>query len=201
MKLQWSRKVAKHQMPGKRIAIHIVKKTGGRAVIAVMQPRVSQLKNGRAYFVFLGLSGTMKSTLVVETTDELVIQDLIRKCLKPKSFLGFQGQMGAGKTTLISKLFKDQNINVSSPTFALYNVYPAFGTDVVHVDLYRLKNADEVESSGFWDLFGNSDSMILTEWVDRINLWDIPLEWDIWLVTIKVSSDDVRTISLAQLTH
>ncbi len=141
----------------------------------------------------------MKATLVFEATDEKFIQTEIRNCLKPKSFVGFRAEMGAGKTTLIASLLRDQNVNVSSPTFSLYNVYSAFGIDVVHVDLYRLKNAEEIESSGFWDLFGNLDSAILTEWVDRIDLSDIPLTWNTWLVTIEVSLKGERTISLLKI--
>ncbi len=141
----------------------------------------------------------MKSTLVIETTDKKLIQGQIRNCLKPRSFVGFRAEMGAGKTTLIASLLKDQKVNVSSPTFSLYNVYAAFGIDIVHADLYRLKNSEEIESSGFWDLFGNPNSAILTEWVDRIDLADIPLDWDIWLVTLEVSSKGERTISLLKI--
>ena len=53
MKPQLLPKVAKRLKPGKRMAILIAKKIGGRVVIAAMRPHVNQSKNDRACFAFL----------------------------------------------------------------------------------------------------------------------------------------------------
>ncbi|HIC31259.1 MAG TPA: tRNA (adenosine(37)-N6)-threonylcarbamoyltransferase complex ATPase subunit type 1 TsaE, partial [Flavobacteriaceae bacterium] len=51
----------------------------------------------------------------------------------------FEGEMGAGKTTLIKELVKklgSQDI-VSSPTFSLVNEYETDNDTIYHFDLYR----------------------------------------------------------------
>jgi tRNA threonylcarbamoyladenosine biosynthesis protein TsaE len=120
----------------------------------------------------------------------------LRERLKPGTFIGLRGQMGAGKTTLISEVFKDQGVAVASPTFALYNAYDAFGVTIVHVDLYRLDTVEEIDSSGFWDLFADKSSVVLTEWVERISVDEIPLDWKRFFINIEVRDANQRLYSL-----
>ena len=65
--------------------------------------------------------------------------------------LAFEGQMGAGKTTLIQALCKQLGVTteVTSPTFAL--VYEYKGTEarpIYHFDFYRLNNPIEALDFG-----------------------------------------------------
>lgn len=138
----------------------------------------------------------MQKTPEIETKEPHVMQEEIRKRLREKVFIGFRGEMGAGKTTLISEMLKDQNVTVSSPTFSLYNSYKINNLEIMHADLYRLQNAEEIDSSGFWDLFGNSTSVILAEWVDRLDWSELPIDWQKWLVQIQVQEDESRIYSL-----
>lgn len=145
------------------------------------------------YCIFMGES------LVLKTSSVEIFENEVWKCLVPKSFIGLRGAMGAGKTTLIGGLFSDYPGMVSSPTFSLLNTYLVDGVEIVHVDLYRLNSQSEIDSSGFWDLFGNEKSVILTEWVDRIKLIDIPLSWVKWMITIDVQTDSTRVYSLYKI--
>jgi len=79
------------------------------------------------------------------------------------------GEMGVGKTTLIKELCGVLGVEdeVSSPTFGLINVYRAGERVINHVDLYRLKNAEEAESAGVFELFF-SNGLTLVEWPERI---------------------------------
>ncbi len=138
----------------------------------------------------------MTETLVLQTTDQNEIILAVQERLKTKTFIGLRGNMGAGKTTFVATLLKDQGVAVSSPTFALHNTYKAFGLSIVHVDLYRLQSSEEVDSSGFWDLFADPDSAILTEWVERIVVDEIPLDWKKWFLQIQVQPDGQRSYSL-----
>ncbi len=138
----------------------------------------------------------MTFQLILETTQESLMLSEVRKRLLRKSFFGFQGDMGAGKTTFVSRLLSGHGVSVTSPTFALYNSYLVDDLEIVHGDLYRLNSAADVDSSGFWDLFGTEHSAILIEWVDRINGDDIPMDWQKWIVKIRVNSDQSRTYSL-----
>jgi len=83
----------------------------------------------------------------------------------------FTGDLGAGKTTLIQALCRHWGVqaDVSSPTFALINVYPAAnGATVVHADLYRLRSADEADNIGLTDYLyppaGSPPVRCLIEW-------------------------------------
>lgn len=97
------------------------------------------------------------------------------------------GEVGAGKTTFVREYFKYRKISVqelASPTFSLIHKYQTLGADlrfseIYHLDLYRLKNEDDLESSGFWDLLAEEKYFIFIEWPDII-----PKEW--WPKTAKL---------------
>lgn len=78
----------------------------------------------------------------------------------------FYGEMGSGKTTLIRELARQMGvlIEANSPTFAIVNEYP---TDkdfsVYHIDLYRIKNFEELLDIGFEEYL-QSGNFVFIEW-------------------------------------
>jgi tRNA threonylcarbamoyladenosine biosynthesis protein TsaE len=84
----------------------------------------------------------------------------------------FEGDLGAGKTTLVKALCKSLGVDemVSSPTFALVNEYEAkhLGprTRVSHIDLYRLEDEEEAIRAGIEDHLYSGD-LCLVEWPQR----------------------------------
>lgn len=86
------------------------------------------------------------------------------------SVVFFEGDMGAGKTTLISALMQAQGCtaHVSSPTFSLVNTYVLpDGSPLYHMDLYRLLKIEEALDMGIEDyLYSGHPCWI--EWADRI---------------------------------
>lgn len=84
----------------------------------------------------------------------------------------FEGDLGAGKTTLIAALCERWGVidTVSSPTYALANQYEASGLPkgnaIYHLDLYRLKSVAEGIDAGLEEyLF--SGAICLVEWPSR----------------------------------
>ncbi|GAB6189890.1 tRNA (adenosine(37)-N6)-threonylcarbamoyltransferase complex ATPase subunit type 1 TsaE [Marinitoga arctica] len=81
------------------------------------------------------------------------------------------GDLGTGKTTFtkgfIKSLFNDNNINVTSPTFALVRIYEN-STNVYHADLYRLSDPEEIPYVG---LFEDQDGIYLIEWSERLDYY------------------------------
>ncbi|MGZ4089746.1 MAG: tRNA (adenosine(37)-N6)-threonylcarbamoyltransferase complex ATPase subunit type 1 TsaE [Bacteroidia bacterium] len=77
----------------------------------------------------------------------------------------FNGQMGAGKTTLIKELCKSLGSvdNFSSPTFSLVNEYNSPSRKIFHLDLYRLKDLDELLDLGFEDIV-QPGNYVFIEW-------------------------------------
>lgn len=81
------------------------------------------------------------------------------------SVLLLKGNLGAGKTTFTQQLLKNlgSTDNVSSPTYAIVNEYDTPKGIVYHFDLYRMKNADEVEDIGIQDYLDRAYLCII-EW-------------------------------------
>jgi tRNA threonylcarbamoyladenosine biosynthesis protein TsaE len=85
----------------------------------------------------------------------------------------FDGDMGAGKTTLIAAICRHLGVNdaVSSPTFALVNEYhfEQDGVDTIlyHSDWYRLSGTEEAIESGLEDLFADKTAYCFVEWPDK----------------------------------
>lgn len=84
-------------------------------------------------------------------------------------FFIFEGDMGAGKTTLIKSICKELGVQevVSSPTFSIVNEYDAQGRIIYHFDFYRIKNLQEAFDIGYEEYF-YSDHICLIEWPEKI---------------------------------
>ncbi len=77
----------------------------------------------------------------------------------------FEGQLGAGKTTLIESLcrYLGSTDSLSSPTFSIINEYNSPMGELYHMDWYRLKNEEEALQIGIEDyLFSGNYCFI--EW-------------------------------------
>ena len=80
------------------------------------------------------------------------------------------GEMGVGKTTLIKELLSLSGVvdNVSSPTFSIINEYlQANGEVIYHMDLYRIKDINELENIGFFEYIESGRTCII-EWGEMI---------------------------------
>ena len=79
-----------------------------------------------------------------------------------------QGDLGAGKTTLVRGLLRQLGHEdaVRSPTYTLFETYQAAGWGVLHADLYRLRDPEELENLGLRD-FATPGHLWLVEWPDK----------------------------------
>lgn len=106
------------------------------------------------------------------------------------------GEMGAGKTQFVRWFVEALGGNdASSPTFAIHQTYKTKMGDVDHLDLYRLENVQDLESTGFWDLLKQDRPLIFVEWANRLpsNVW--PRSWQVIALEIfKDSSPEARKI-------
>lgn len=93
---------------------------------------------------------------------------IIQNC-KHKTIL-FNGEMGAGKTTLISNILNVLNCKdqVSSPTFSIINQYEIENQEVVnHFDFYRLNSEHQALDIGVEEYF-YSNNYNFVEWSEKI---------------------------------
>ena len=82
-----------------------------------------------------------------------------------KCLLFLQGDLGAGKTTLVRGLLRAAGYagKVKSPTYSLIEEYELAGRLLFHFDLYRLKDAEELEWIGMADYLRHQ-ALCCIEW-------------------------------------
>jgi len=94
------------------------------------------------------------------------------KHVNNSKIFAFHGEMGAGKTTIISKLchYKGTNDVTGSPTFSIINEYDYMengeSKKIFHIDLYRLKDEEEVVQAGVEDCI-YSGAICMVEWSEK----------------------------------
>lgn len=81
------------------------------------------------------------------------------------SLLLLDGPMGAGKTTLVAELASElgSTASVSSPTYTLIHEYPTPEGTLVHIDAWRLPDAQSLLESGLDDYL-DSSRLVAVEW-------------------------------------
>jgi tRNA threonylcarbamoyladenosine biosynthesis protein TsaE len=82
--------------------------------------------------------------------------------------LYLQGELGAGKTTCVRSLLRELGVAglVRSPTYTLVETYVLADLTCVHVDLYRLRTATEVDELGLRDM-AEPGCLLLVEWPEN----------------------------------
>jgi tRNA threonylcarbamoyladenosine biosynthesis protein TsaE len=93
----------------------------------------------------------------------------IARVLQPGDLVVLDGDLGAGKTTLVRSIARGlgvpASVPVTSPTFELVHELPG-RMPVVHADLYRLGAGDSLEELGLLQRIGG-DAVVLIEWGEK----------------------------------
>jgi tRNA threonylcarbamoyladenosine biosynthesis protein TsaE len=115
--------------------------------------------------------------LISKSEDETIkLGTEFAKKLTPGNLVAMYGDLGSGKTHFIKGICKAFDVKevVNSPTFTIVNEY--HGTvpgsteplSIFHIDLYRLKNMEEIFGIGF-DEYLESGGICLVEWADKLD--------------------------------
>ena len=89
-------------------------------------------------------------------------------CVQVPAVIYLRGDLGAGKTTFARAYIQALGFTgyVKSPSYGLLETYQVGGQKVLHLDLYRIEDPEELEYLALRDLF-DEQSVLLVEWPDR----------------------------------
>ncbi len=140
---------------------------------------------------------------VSDVSKFLDVVEFLKPLFTKKTCVLLKGDLAAGKTTLVQYFCSAYLLKqVSSPTFALHHVYSdaaVSSMSVDHFDLYRLQTADEIETSGVWDVLAKSQGLVFIEWSERISDSELPADWTLFEIQINVAENNQRFVKISEL--
>ena len=106
------------------------------------------------------------------------------------------GEVGTGKTTLIKEYCKLIGVKeiVNSPTYTLINEYQNKSGKIVHMDLYRVEDINEINELGLFEYLENN--IVIIEWPEII-LKMIDIKYS--LINITFINEKERKLSIKNL--
>ncbi len=127
-------------------------------------------------------------------------QHLARSPAIANASLSLQGDLGAGKTTLVRHLLRALGVQgrIKSPTYAVVEPHTAEACshlsggeslNIWHFDFYRFNDPREWEDAGFRELFA-SPGLKLVEWPDRAAGFLPPMDAQILIQTDDTAMTD-----------
>jgi tRNA threonylcarbamoyladenosine biosynthesis protein TsaE len=112
------------------------------------------------------------------------------------------GELGSGKTTFVGAVAKGLGIKerILSPTFILHRSHEIQNSQIRnlnHIDLYRIKDPQEIEMLGLAEILDEDKSITFIEWADRLKNFKQRKGYKIFF---KYLSDSKREIRIEKLT-
>ena len=122
-----------------------------------------------------------------EWETEQIGEKIAREC-KDGDFLALYGDMGSGKTVFMRGFvgYLVPQARVSSPTYAVLNVYEGEDICVNHFDMYRISSEDDLYSTGYEEVI--TRGITVCEWSENIE--DFLPETYIRLIFHKLSETE-----------
>ena len=136
----------------------------------------------------------MKRIEIDALSDLPRVAEEVINSLDGRTVVLLRGGMGAGKTTLVSRIaaLLGAEDTVTSPTFALVNQYEGSECRIYHFDFYRIDRIEEVFDLGYEEYFYSGD-LCLVEWPEKI---ESLIPDDAMVVRITVGDDEQRIFEI-----
>ena len=127
-----------------------------------------------------------------EHETELVGETFSRE-LPAGAVIAMYGDLGAGKTAFVRGMARGMGIDcrVSSPTFTIVNEYLG-ERELIHFDMYRLSDADELFDIG-WEDYIARGAVCAVEWSENV---EDAFYGDEIVVSIRKTGDTERAITI-----
>ena len=111
----------------------------------------------------------MEKIIEIDSLDELnKVAEAVIESLNGRTVVALDAPMGAGKTTLVSRIaeYLGSEDDVTSPTFAIVNQYEGKRT-IYHFDMYRIDKIEEALDFGSEEYL-SSGELCLVEWPEKV---------------------------------
>lgn len=137
-----------------------------------------------------------------ETDTQLFAAALARQPALRNAFIELQGELGAGKTTLVRHLLRALGVSgrIKSPTYAVVEPHEVPGLNpplnIWHFDFYRFSDPREWEDAGFRDIFA-SPGLKLAEWPEKAATY---LPRADLVIRLQAQADESRQVTLTSQT-
>lgn len=128
------------------------------------------------------------------TEETIALGRKIGEMLKGGDVVAFEGDLGAGKTTITRGICLGLGLpdNVTSPTFSLVNEYRGDKISLAHFDMYRIESPEDLLLTGFYDYI-EEGCVAAVEWSENIKN---ALPEKTIFVRLERLDDNTRTIEI-----
>ncbi len=136
----------------------------------------------------------MQTFITRNYQETVALGERIGKTLRGGEVLAMFGGMGMGKTAFTTGVAKGMGLSdaVSSPTFAIVNVYGRHA-ELCHFDMYRVSAWADLDSTGFFE-YMEQGAVLCVEWSENIE--NALPETAVRIRFRKGEADDERKITI-----
>lgn len=110
----------------------------------------------------------MEKEFIINSPQEIIfLGEKIGRLLKPNMIITFEGDLGAGKTTMTKGIALGLDIKsiINSPTFTIMKIHEGRLT-LYHMDVYRL---DASSGDDYLEEYFEAGGVCVIEWADNID--------------------------------
>lgn len=130
--------------------------------------------------------------------DTLALGERLGEGLVGGELILLHGGLGVGKTLMTKGILNSLDYDVdevTSPSFALVNLYESATLDVYHIDLWRLDGQGDLASMvGLDEILESEKSVTVIEWADRLG--EAPRSDHVIRVYFEGDGDEPRHITI-----
>jgi tRNA threonylcarbamoyladenosine biosynthesis protein TsaE len=118
--------------------------------------------------------------------------------LRERDAVLLHGGLGAGKTLMTKGILDALGFDpdeVTSPSFALVNLYKTDEAEIYHIDLWRIdEGSDAAFGVGLDEIVEQPNAIVIIEWAERLGRYNFPGR--VWDVSIAGDGDEARKIEI-----